>query len=78
VFQLPESRTYVQELAYKLLEDGINLDYPNMDPSTDANLRFGIQGPDILELYIIFDLDLKIDVYIDRSDLMKPEFDLVR
>jgi hypothetical protein len=65
------------EIARKLLKDGINLDYPNMDLSTDANLRFGLQGPDALKLYTIFDLDLKLDVYIHRSNLMKPEFDLV-
>jgi hypothetical protein len=65
------------EIAHKLLEDSIDSDYPNTDPNTDANPRFGIQGPDALELYTIFDLDLKIDVYIHRSNLIKPEFDLV-
>jgi hypothetical protein len=76
--QISEEIGYsLPEIARKLLEDGINSDYPNMDPNTDANLRFGMQGPDALKLYTIFDLDLKIDVYIHRSNLIKPEFDLV-
>jgi hypothetical protein len=76
--QISEEIGYLlPEIARKLLKDSIDLDYPNTDLNTDANLRFGIQGPDTLELYTIFDLDLKIDVYIHRSDLIKSEFDLV-
>jgi hypothetical protein len=76
--QISEEIGYpLPEIARKLLEDGIDLDYPNTDPNINADLRFGIQGPDALELYTIFDLDSKIDLYIHRSDLIKPEFDLV-
>ena len=65
------------EIARKLLKDGIDSDYPNMDPATDADLQFGIHGLDALGLYTVHDLDIKSDVFLHQSNLLKPDFDLV-
>jgi hypothetical protein len=68
----------ISYIGSQLLEDGIESNYPCIDPSSDPEGRFNLYPSDENPLkYIVDDAELNLQLPISKNFLLNPTFDLI-
>ena len=68
----------ISYIGSQLLEDGIESNYPCIDPSSDPEGRFNLYPSDENPLrYIVDDAELNLQLPIPKNFLLNPTFDLI-